>query len=143
MLMNRIHSLTLASSTRSAKSRRALRRLRQQAMTLTEIMIVIIIMAMIAAAVGAAVIPKLNQAKVSTARTDAQAVRSAVEGYMMANTTNDCPTIDELLEQGELRRGSRTTDPWNNAFKIECTRDGADVTSAGPDGEWGSDDDIN
>jgi general secretion pathway protein G len=111
-------------------------------MTLTEIMIVIIIMAMIAAAVGAAVIPKFRDAQRRTAATDAQAIRSAAESYSLEHGTRDCPTVEELVEAGEIRRGSRMTDPWGTAFKIECSGTDIEVKSAGPDGQFGGDDDI-
>ena len=34
------------------------------------------------------------------------------------------------------------TDPWGTAFKIECTGGEVTVKSAGPDGQFGGDDDI-
>lgn len=134
---------TLASHARSARrARRAARALRNAGMTLTEIMIVIIIMAMIAAAVGAAVIPKFQDAQRHAAAMDAEAIRSAAESYSLENGARDCPTVDELVEAHELRRGSRTLDPWGTAFKIECAGGEITVKSAGPDHQFGGDDDI-
>ena len=50
---------------RPQRIRRGLRR-REQGMTLVEIMIVVIIMALIATAVGVAVLPRLKQANTAT-----------------------------------------------------------------------------
>lgn len=111
-------------------------------MTLVEIMIVVIIMAMIAAAVGVAVLPRLNQARIEQARTDAQAVRGAVEMYLAQNPSADCPTVQELVSERMLNASSRTRDPWDHEFAIECEGDDVTVISAGPDGQMGTEDDI-
>jgi general secretion pathway protein G len=125
---------------RGRRHRRA--RLRQQGMTLVEIMIVVIIMALIATAVGIAVVPKMQQARVTQTRTDAQSVASAVASYMLMNVSADCPTVEQLVEAHELSGSSRTKDAWDNDFQVNC--DGAEpvVTSPGPDGQMGTEDDI-
>ena len=125
-------------------SRRPLSRLhraRQQGMTLVEIMIVVIIMALIATAVGVAVIPRLNKARETQTKTDAQSVRSAVEQYLMENPGEGCPSMESLLGD-YLNRSARSKDAWDNDFEIRC--DGSEVTvrSAGPDGSMGTEDDI-
>ncbi|MFO0693449.1 MAG: prepilin-type N-terminal cleavage/methylation domain-containing protein [Polyangiales bacterium] len=117
------------------------RRRRREAMTLVEIMIVVIIMAMIATAVGVAVVPKLNQARVTQTRTDAQTVASAANSFIMTHP-NDCPSMEDLVEAGEISRNSRTKDAWEHDFQIECDSGEAVVKSAGPDGQFGTDDDI-
>ena len=149
MLATRTPTMTLDTENaapegrgRTRAARRAMKRLRQQAMTLTEIMIVIIIMAMIAAAVGAAVIPKFIEAQVKTARLDVGSVRAAAESYRMTHGFNLCPTTETLIAEHELGRGTRTTDPWGKPFRIECAPDEVTVISGGRDGEFGGDDDI-
>lgn len=123
------------------KSLRARRR-SQLGMTLTEIMIVLVIMAMIATAIGVAVIPAFNRARVKQARIDANTVRTAVEGYLLSNANEGCPTIADLVSSGEIRGSGTTKDPWNHDFRIECRGDDVTVTSAGPDGSFGNDDDV-
>lgn len=118
------------------------RHLRQEGMTLVEIMIVVIIMAMIAAAVGVAVLPRLNDARVEQARTDAQSIRGAVEMYLAQNPSADCPSVDELVSERILSSRTRTTDPWDNAFSVECEGEDITVVSAGPDGQMGTEDDV-
>jgi len=116
------------------------RRRRQQGMTLIEIMIVVMIMAMIATAVGIAVMPQLEKAKINDTRAAAQTVRSAVTLYMADH--RDCPTMEELVEARVIDRSRSQTDAWGNAFSIQCEGGEVYVVSAGPDGDMGTDDDV-
>ncbi len=109
---------------------------RQGGMTLTEIMVVVIIMALIATGVALAVLPRLKEAKIKATRTDIRVVQSAVTLWMADN--NGCPTIDQL----GLSRGARSKDAWDHDFIINCEGDEPTVASTGPDGEQGTDDDI-
>jgi len=123
--------------------RRALRRrLRREGMTLIEIMIVVIIMALIATAVGFAVLPQLQRSRITTARTDAVAVRSGAELYFAQDPSADCPSVTDLVEADILNSNTRTVDPWNNDFVIECDGDDIMVVSGGPDGDVGTEDDV-
>ena len=123
-------------------ARRARARRRREGMTLVEIMIVVIIMALIATAVGVAVLPQLQRARVNQTRADAQEVRSAVLLYLGQEAGEDCPTMDELVEAGVLDHSRRTQDAWDNAFVVECDGDDIVVRSSGPDGQPGTEDDI-
>ncbi len=118
------------------------RRRRREGMTLVEIMIVVIIMALIATAVGVAVLPALGRARVNQTRSDAQAVRSAVLLYLGSEPGADCPSMDQLLESGTIDHARRTTDAWDNPFLIECDGDDIIVRSNGPDGNPGTEDDV-
>ena len=114
---------------------------KRDGMTLIEIMIVVIIMAMIATAVGVAVLPAFTKSQIKQAKSDAMAVRSAVEMYL-AESPGECPDVKALVEEDFLNKSARSVDPWGTDFEIEC--EGSDVTvrSAGPDKEWGGEDDI-
>jgi len=124
------------------KERRRLRGLsaseaaRQGGMTLTEIMVVVIIMALIATGVALAVLPRLKEARVRATRADIRVVQSAATMWLADNT--GCPSIDQL----GLSRGARTKDAWDNDFIIKCDGEEPTVTSNGPDGEEGTEDDI-
>jgi len=120
---------------------RRIRRARRSGMTLVEIMIVVIIMALIATAVGIAVLPQFTKAKEKTAETDVQTIDSAVQLYIM-HGGNDCPTVEDLLEDGSLEEGKATVDPWNQDYIIECNGDNITVISIGGDGQPGTEDDI-
>lgn len=111
-------------------------------MTLIEIMIVVIIMALIATAVGVAVLPRLEKARIDSTRTDAQAIRSAVIMFLGENPGGGCPSMEDLLEGGYIDRSKRSTDAWDNDFNLECSGDEVIVISAGPDGQMGTEDDV-
>lgn len=142
--MNSKTSTDLLSSPAAKRlaKRLAARRRRREGMTLVEIMIVVIIMALITAAVGFAVLPRLQEARIEQARTDSLAVRSAVELYLAQDPSADCPSVSDLVDERILNASTRTTDPWDHEFNVECDGDEIAVTSDGPDGQPGTEDDI-
>ena len=101
-------------------------------MTLIEIMIVIIIMAMIATGVSIAVMSQLDKSRVKDARMGACTIRSAVQLYLAENP-NQCHTMDDLKD-GYIDKKKRSQDPWNQDYVIECDGDEPDVYSPGKDG---------
>lgn len=105
-------------------------------MTLTEVMVVVIIMAILATAVAAAVIPQIAKVRVQATTMDCRAVRGAAQQWIGEH--GGCPRLEQL----ELDRGQRRTDAWDHPFAIECEPDGAIISSRGPDGEPDTDDDI-
>jgi general secretion pathway protein G len=123
--------------------RRSFGRAAARGMTLVEIMIVVIIMALIATGVAFAVIPMLGEARVEQTRTDLRVIQQAATIYMAQNR-DQCPSaVNDLVEDGQLSRSARTTDAWGNAFGIQC-EPGVEPTaiSAGPDGQEGTADDV-
>lgn len=129
----RAHRATLMA----ARSRR---RRAREGMTLIEIMVVMVIMALVATAAGFAIIPAITKSKIKQTSADAKAVASAAELYMAEN--DECPTVEQLITERILDKNKNTKDSWNNDFTIDCDEDGATVRSAGPDGQMGSEDDI-
>ena len=122
------------------KQRRVRKRYAQAGMTLIEIMIVMVIMALIAAGAGFAIVPQLQKAKIKSTQQDAKAIGAAAEMYLAEN--KDCPTVQKLIDQKILNKKNHTKDAWDNDFTIECDDDGPVVRSGGPDGQMGNDDDI-
>jgi prepilin-type N-terminal cleavage/methylation domain-containing protein len=110
--------------------------MKQMGMTLTEIMVVVIIMALISTAVAAAVIPAIQKAKIQATQNDVRVVRGAAQRWMTENA--GCPAFEELT----LDAGARQLDVWDHPFAIECDGSGPIVSSRGPDGDAGTDDDI-
>ncbi len=110
---------------------------RQEAMTLIEIMIVVVIMALLAAGAAVLVIPRLVTAEIKTAYSGANTVKTGATSFMIENRRAGCPDIEDL--DGYV---DNAVDPWGNEYAIEC--DGNDVTvySAGPDGQFDTEDDI-
>ncbi len=110
-------------------------------MTLIEIMIVITIFAMIAGGVAVALLPRLEEARIKSTKTDAQALRSAVMLYV-ADNPRSCPTVEDLVSERYLDGSRRTTDAWDTEFQITCEEGDIGVISAGPDLEFNTEDDI-
>jgi type II secretory pathway pseudopilin PulG len=108
-------------------------------MTLIEIMVVVIIMAMLAVAVAINVLESLKNAKVNDAKTRARTLQSAAVAYML-ETGSDCPDIDEITPQ--LDPTTEHTDPWQNDYRITCEGTVVHVASAGPDGDFDTEDDV-
>jgi general secretion pathway protein G len=119
---------------------RKLRNRRREGMTLIEIMVVMVIMALVATAAGFAILPQLRKAKIKQTSSDAKAIASASELYLSEH--DNCPTTQELLSDKIIDKNKNTKDGWGNEFQIECDADGVTVRSAGPDGQMGTEDDI-
>ena len=126
-----------------ARRREVARQAAQRGMTLIEIMIVVIIMAMIATGVAVAVMPQLEKARIKQATSDVMAIRTAVQLYLAENPSA-CPSVEDLKTERYIDKGKSTVDPWDQEFIIHCI-DGDDpnVVSKGPDMQEGTEDDIN
>lgn len=112
-----------------------------EGMTLVEIMIVIVIMALIGTGVALALLPRLEQAQISDTETAIQTVRGALTMYRAENPSS-CPSMDDLVEGEYIDSGRRIQDAWELDFEIDCDGRRITVTSAGPDGQFGTEDDI-
>ena len=123
------------------RHQRIARATRREGMTLIEIMIVITIFAMIAGGVAVALLPRLEEARIKSTKTDAQALRSAVMLYI-ADNPRGCPTVEDLVNERYLDGSRRTADAWDTDFQISCEDGDIAVFSAGPDLEFNTEDDI-
>jgi len=111
-------------------------------MTLVEVLIVVSIMAMIATGVTVFALPKFKEAQVSTAKTNAQVLRRAVQDWQRVNMEVSCPTMSQLVEGKHLDSASNQEDPWGQQWVLQCTDDDVFVQSGGPDKKQGTPDDI-
>jgi general secretion pathway protein G len=114
--------------------------------TLLEIMVVLAIIALLAGGVGAAVFRQFKKAQTSTARLRVKAARDATSQFMIDNSST-CPRgIEDLVNQKYLDRNN-AKDPWGKDLIFRCPgtndTDSADISSAGPDKQDGTQDDIN
>ena len=107
-------------------------------MTLVEIMIVVIVMALIASGVAYAVVPAITSTRETQTESDVRLIQNAVSLFMVQQGA--CPeSLDELALSGAARR----VDPWGNRFVILCDFEREPVVlSTGKDGQQGTDDDI-
>jgi len=120
------------------------RRVVDRGFTLLEIMVVLAIIGLIVGSVGVMVFNRFKRAQVQTAKTRVTEISNATTQYMLDNS-NTCPRgIDDLVAQKYLKKGLK--DPWGKDFIFRCPgtqdTDGADVASAGPDKQEGTQDDI-
>ena len=118
------------------------RRRRRRGVTLIEVLIVIAIMALIAGGVGFVVFPKIQQARVDTAKNDCREIRKITEQYMALNVGVECPTVEILIDEKELQHEAGGADPWGTQYEVTCNGDEFSVVSAGPDAQMGTEDDI-
>ena len=74
-------------------------------------------------------------------RTIAAAINSAATMWISEHA-GECPTVANLLEDGQLDHSKNSKDPWENDFVIECDGDSVSTKSGGPDKQMGTEDDI-
>jgi general secretion pathway protein G len=116
---------------------------RARGVTLVEVLIVVAILSLIAGGVAIYAIPKYQQAQKDTAKTDAKTLVQVVETWKLDHPQQtDCPTIEVLKNDKAIKPDQNTNDPWGKPYKIVCQGNEYGVTSAGPDGKEGSEDDI-
>ena len=112
-------------------------RRRSRGMTLIEIMVVITILGLIAAAVGVAVIPQLNQARIDRARLDIKNIQNALKLYYTkkGNYPDTATGLKGLVDMQALEQLPR--DPWNNEYVYMNEGGKPVIISYGADGTAG------
>jgi general secretion pathway protein G len=121
----------------SLKKTRSTQRRRPRGMTLIEIMVVITILGLIMAAVGVAVIPKLDEARRDTARLDIANLHNALKlYYAKKGKYPDTGTgLRALVETQTLEQMPR--DPWGNEYVYLNEGGKPVITTYGADGSPG------
>jgi general secretion pathway protein G len=112
-------------------------RRRQRGMTLIEIMVVITILGLIMAAVGVAVIPKLDEARRDTARMDIGNIHNALKLYYAkkGRFPDTSSGLRALVETQNLDK--MPTDPWGHEYVYMNEKGKPVITSYGADGVAG------
>ena len=118
----------------------------QQGFTLIEIMVVVGIIGLLVAVLIPNVTGKMNEARIASARVQIKNVEEALVAYSMKHGGKYPDSLDVLTEETEdedaLLQGG-TEDPWGTPLQLEKRgKKRPLLTSAGPDGEFGTDDDI-
>lgn len=125
----------------NASNRRSTRRSRiARGMTLIEIMVVITILGLIAAAVGIAVVPQLQQARIDRAKLDIQNIQGGMKLYYTRNGKYpDTASGLNALVQGRMLEEA-PKDPWGNEYVYLNEGGKPVIMSYGADGTQGGED---
>ncbi len=135
---------------------RCKRRPAQRGFTLIELLLVLVILGILAAIVVPKFSGRTEQARVSAAQTQIATFNTALDAFEV--DTGSYPKgkngLQDLLTEPSNVKGWRgpylkneiPMDPWGNAYLYESpgkqNTSGYDITSLGPDGRAGGDDDI-
>ncbi len=136
------------------RQKRRVQRSPDAGVTLIEMMVVLVIIALVAAIIVPNVIGRPDEARVAVARTDVRAIGSALELYRLDNQTY--PTTSQGLSALAERPTSPPeatnwaaggylpnvpTDPWGNDYLYRSPGEsgGFDLVSLGADGQPGGD----
>src|SRR5579871_6877820 len=93
-------------------------------------------------AVTAAIVARAGTVDPQTVSDDAgRRVLAAVEAWQ-SEKPEGCPSLTGLADSGYLQSDARTDDAWGTRFRIVCSGTSATVRSAGPDGRFGTHDDV-
>lgn len=121
-----------------------------------EIIVVVTIIALLAAVIAPRLMSHIPRVMKTTAKSGAKAIATAVETYILDTSTqlNDGFELDLLLLTAEAGGGSSgpylnksgdLLDPWDHAYVIRIPGEenfDFDIVSLGPDGQFGTEDDI-
>ena len=128
----------------------------RRAFTLVEMIVVVTIIALLATLVAPRLIGQLGGARKRVAKSAANSIAAAVKLYAIDTTgpiTDDFDLELLVLPGGEgggpegpyVESAEKMVDPWGNPFVIIVPGDvnfDFDIVSYGPDGQFGTDDDI-
>ena len=124
---------------------------RQRGFTLIELLLVLVILGILAAIVVPKFSGRTEQARVGAARTQIAAFSTALDAFEVDNGYYP-KSLQDLVVQPQNTPSwkgpylnSIPNDPWGNPYIYECpgrVNSSYDITSMGPDGRQGTDDDI-
>jgi len=130
--------------------------LRRHGFTMVELLLVLVILATLAAVVVPKFTGRTVQAKITAAATEIASIEVALDAFEIDNGfyPEGADGLKLLVERpgdapqwrGPYLKKAVTADPWGRPYLYECpgrhNESGYDLSSMGPDGKAGGDDDI-
>jgi len=123
---------------------------REVGYTLTELLVVLVIIALLTGLIAPRIIGRVGGAKSTTARTQIESLISALEIYQLDmgefptdeqnfNVLIENPNDDENWQGPYMRRNKIPVDPWGRAYIYKLSEDAESifVSSLGKDGKLG------
>ena len=117
--------------------------------TLIELLVVVSILGILGAVAVTNVTGHIESTRKTAAKTAVDNIKGAVTTYMLNKKKSTPPSDLKVLvdasgdEEPALDGGEGAlVDPWDNDYKIEVKGKRFVIISAGPDGEFGTEDDI-
>ena len=129
------------------KMERAAERTGREGFTLIEILLVVVIIGILAAVAVPKLSGRVGQAQVNAAKASIEAIGLAVNMYEVDNGKFPDSLQNLLTKGGEINWNGpylekSTKDPWGNDFQYTKNGNSYTIVSAGPDGTFGSEDDV-
>ena len=134
--------MTIAVLNAMPSPRRAIRREPTHGFTLLEIMVVIALISLLTTGVAVGALKMLRDAEDKQAKTNAAALATAAETFIIDHDSEECPTPEEMQRDGVLSSRSKIEDPWGTPYRIVCASDSAIAISAGRDKTFDTSDDV-
>ena len=119
---------------------------RRSGFTLVEILVVVAIIGLLAAVAVNNVVDRLREARIAATRASINSIYQAAKIYSMDHNGKFPSSIEDLTkeegERGSYIEGDKITDGWGTDFQLQLSGKKIKITSAGPDLEFGTDDDL-
>ena len=117
--------------------------------TLVELLVVVAILGILGAIGMQGVAGHIDKTRKTAAKTGVDTIKGAITNYMIDKKKSTPPSDLKVLiesngdEEPFLDGGEGAlVDPWDNDYKLEVKGKRFVIISAGPDGEFGTEDDI-